>query len=208
MSIWFPGNFNVHRVCYNIESKGNTTVSHSANHPSGNRPDLEPLIAEIMGLLARVSEKLEPDNNEIRQWMARNFRNPVIVLLLQDTTVMMLRVLDAIGRLEPVNGITISKEFKIPKGSVSKTTRRLIAKKLISKESLPNNKKEVLFRLTPLGRELFQAHRAFDQQMEKEFVQFLQRYDADQLGFLVSVLQDIAETSFLNPEAIDKTHQS
>jgi DNA-binding MarR family transcriptional regulator len=113
---------------------------------------------------------------------------------------MALCVLDAIGQLEPVNGITISKQFRIPKGSVSKATRRLIAKKLITRESLPNNKKEILFRLTPLGRELFHAHRAFDQQMERGFVQFLERYNTDELRLLVRVLHDAIETSFLSLE--------
>src|SRR6266496_2129734 len=101
-------------------------------------------------------------------------------------------------QLEPVNGINISKQVRIPKGSVSKATRRLITKKLIKKESLPNNKKEVLFRLTPLGRELFDVHRAFDQQMERGFIRFLQKYDADQLQFIVRVLQDSIATSFLD----------
>src|SRR5262249_34086473 len=107
-------------------------------------------------------------------------------------------VLDAIGLLEPVNGITISKRFRIPKGSVSKTTRRLLAKRLIEQESLPNNKKEVLFRLTPLGRELFEVHQAFDRQMERGFIQFLQRYDADNLRFVVRLLQESLEVSFLD----------
>jgi len=62
----------------------------------------------------------------------------------------MLHVLDAIGRLEPVNGIIISKQFGIPKGSVSKVTRKLAAKNLIITESIPNNKKEILFRMTAL----------------------------------------------------------
>jgi DNA-binding MarR family transcriptional regulator len=186
--------------------EGETAMSHSPHHKK-NHDDMGPLITEIMTLLSKVSEKFEPEDNEIKQWMVRNFRNPVIVEILQDTTPTMLRVVDAIGRLEPVNGITISKQFRIPKGSVSKTTRRLIAKKLISKESLPNNRKEVLFRLTPLGRELFHAHRAFDQQMEKGFVQFLQRYDAEELRFMVRVLQDITETSFLNPELLLAPHE-
>ena len=160
---------------------------------------LDPLIAEILSLLGAVSEKLEPENQEMKQWMAQHFPNPLIIELLQDTTIMMLRVLDAIGQLEPVNGITVSKQFRIPKGTVSKTTRRLIAKKLIDKESLPNNKKEVLFRLTPLGSELYHAHRAFDQQMERGFVRFLQRYDADKLRIVTAMLQDVLGISFLEP---------
>jgi DNA-binding MarR family transcriptional regulator len=156
------------------------------------------MIAEILTSLGKVSEKLAPENSEMKQWMAQNFHNPEVTDLLQDTTFMMLRVLDAIGQLEPVNGITISKQFRIPKGTVSKTTRRLIARKLITKEALPNNKKEVLFRTTSLGNALFHAHRAFDQQMEKGFVHFLHKYNAAELQFLVRVLHDIEDASFLS----------
>src|SRR5262249_34172990 len=98
----------------------------------------EPLIADIMVLLGKVSERFEPEDAEMRQWMAQNVHPAGIVEHLQHTTVTMLRVVDAIGRLEPVNGITISKQFNIPKGSVSKITRRLIAQKLIRAEPLPN----------------------------------------------------------------------
>jgi len=64
--------------------------------------------------------------------------------------------------------------------------------------SLPNNKKDILDRTTALGKELFEAHRAFDEQMEKSFIQFLQRYSLGELQFMVRVLQDVAEVSFLN----------
>src|SRR5262245_20392932 len=148
-------------------------MSTSPFAPEKNTNQTKPLIAEIMSLLSEVSEKFEPDNLGMKQWMIRNFNNPRIAELLEDSTVMMLRVLDAIGRLEPVNGITISKQFRIPKGSVSKITRRLIAQGLVQKEARPNNKKEILFRLTPLGSELVDVHRAFDRQMERGFVRFL-----------------------------------
>jgi len=170
------------------------TASKKNTKSSAN---IEPLIAEIMSLLSKASEKLEPENLGMKQWMVQNFENPKIAELLQESTFMMLRVLDAVGRLEPVNGITISKEFRIPKGSVSKAARRLIAKKLVKAEPLANNKKEILYRTTPLGKELFQAHQAFDEQMERGFIQFLQKYNQEELKFLVRVLQEVAEVSFL-----------
>ena len=176
----------------------------SQSNYAKNPNSVEPVIAEILSLLSKVSERLEPENLGMRQWMIQNFHNPKIAELLQDSTLMMLRVLDAIGRLEPVNGITISKQFRIPKGSVSKTTRRLIAKKLIKAEARPNNKKEILYHITPLGRELFLAHRAFDEQMEKGFIQFLERFDADELRFIVQVLQDFLNVSFLSGELESK----
>ena len=159
--------------------------------PQNNTP------TEIIALLAKVSERFEQDDSGMKQWITQKFGNPVLVELLQDTTMMGLRVLDAVGQLEPVNGITISKQYRIPKGSVSKTTRKLVAKKLMTQEALLNNKKEILFRLTPLGKQLFEAHRAFDQQMEKGFIRFLEKYQPAELQFIAHLLQDIAEASFL-----------
>jgi len=172
-------------------------MTSSDNPDLSDHTDTHSIISEIMGLLSKVADKLEPENRETKQWMVQNSRNPKVAEILLDSTLLTLQVLDAIGKLEPVNGITISKQYQIPKGSVSKTTRRLIAQKLITKETLPNNKKEVLFRLTPLGRDLFEVHRDFDQQMERGFVRFLQKYDSDQLHFLALLLQDVIETSFL-----------
>jgi DNA-binding MarR family transcriptional regulator len=155
-----------------------------------------PEIASIIALLAKVSEKFEPETLEMQQWMSKHSHNPHMLTMLRDMTEAMLRVLDTIGRLEPVNGITISKQAHMHKGTVSKATRRLIDQQLISTESLPNNKKEVLFRTTPLGKELFLAHQAFNDQMERDVVQCLQRYNADELQLIIRVLQDVAETSF------------
>jgi DNA-binding MarR family transcriptional regulator len=177
--------------------KGALAMADPLNQQAQHHDATGPAIAEIMALLSKVARKLEPENTETREWMVQHCRNPAIIELLRDMTLMTGRVLDAIGRLEPVNGVTISTQFRIPKGTVSKITRRLIAKKLIQKESLANNKKEVLFRLTPLGRELFEVHRAFDQQMERGLIKFLQRYSADELRFIVHILQELTETSFL-----------
>ncbi|CAH0119947.1 hypothetical protein PAE9249_02456 [Paenibacillus sp. CECT 9249] len=50
--------------------------------------------------------------------------------LLKDITVTELHIADAIGRLEPVNGITVSKQSGIPKGTV--ITRRLVFCQLLT----------------------------------------------------------------------------
>src|SRR5262245_33676884 len=115
----------MYRFCYTVRKDqtslyGDAIVLSSAD-------DKTPLTGEILALLGKVTERLEPEDAEMKVWMAQHFGNPVIIDLLQDMTFMMLRVLDAIGRLEPVNGITISEQFRIPKGTVSKITRRLVA---------------------------------------------------------------------------------
>jgi DNA-binding MarR family transcriptional regulator len=155
------------------------------------------MVEEIKNLLSQLSDRFQPEENDLRDWMLANSHNPALAELMQDITLMMFRVLDAIGQLEPVNGITIAKQYGIPKGSVSKATRRLVAHKLITQEALPNNKKEILFRTTPLGKELFLAHRAFDAQMERGINRFMQRYAEDELRFMTRVLQEVMATNFL-----------
>ncbi len=169
----------------------------AANDHPGNDNETARLSAHILALLAQVTERFDSEEHEEWQWLAQQSHNPLIVELLRDSTATTLRVLDAIGRLEPVNGITISEHARIPRGTISKITRRLVARNLIKQEALPKNKKERLFRLTPLGKELFEVHRAFDEQMERGFLHFLQQYSADELRLLVRVLHDATEASFL-----------
>jgi len=164
------------------------------------------LSAEILALLAKMTERFDSAENEEWRWLIEHSPRPLIVEILRDSTPMALRVIDAIGRMEPVNGITISERYRIPKGTVSKITRRLIAQGLISHERLPNNRKELLFRLTPLGRDLFDLHRTFDERMERGFIQFLQRYDAATLRLLVGVLREATEASFLQLGLLTDAH--
>lgn len=151
----------------------------------------------MLQLLAQISDKFEPGEAAFHDWIMQYFPNPQLIEIFQESTPVMLRVLDAIGQLEPVNGIRIAEHQHVPKGTVSKVTRKLIAQGLITSESLPNNKKEVLFRLTPLGGQVFHAHRAFDQQMERGYYVFMERFTPNQLHFLAQVLQEVLNTSFL-----------
>lgn len=183
-------------------------MSRVSGDQSGAPDEIARLSADVLALLAQITARFESQQSEGWRWIAQHSANPRVVELLQDFTATALRVLAAIGSLGPVNGITIAAQYRIPKGTVSKVTRRLIAKKLISTESLPNNKKEVLFRLTPFGREIFEIHRAFDEQMERGFIGFLRRYDANELRLLARVLREATETSFLTlGTATASTHE-
>ena len=172
-------------------------MSKTLDNQAKDREETALLAGQVLALMAKVTERFESEDREEWQWLARHSQNPLTLELLRDLSVTTIHVINAIGQLEPVNGITIATQFHIPKGTVSKVTRRLMAQKLVSSESLPKNKKEVLFRLTPLGRELFEVHRAFDGQMERGFTRFLQRYSPDELRLLVRVLEDAIEASFL-----------
>jgi DNA-binding MarR family transcriptional regulator len=166
------------------------------NHTNAS-DDPAALSAQVIALLAKLTERFDSAENEEWRWLKEHSASPDLVDILRDSSAMTLRVIDAIGRLEPVNGAMVSERYRIPKGTVSKVAQRLIAQQLVGAERLPNNRKELLFRLTPLGKALFDLHRTFDEQMERGFNRFLQRYDADVLRLLITLLQDATEASFL-----------
>lgn len=168
-------------------------------HSKETNNDKQPVIKELLGLSAKLIQKWDTDgDDEEIQWMIQHCSNPALKAILQEITVRMLHVLEAIGQLEPVNGITISNKMNIPKGTVSKATRRLIDKQLIQSSPLPNNKKERIFHTTDLGKELFHLHRELHQEIEKNVIQFLSKYKQSELDFLMRFSQDMLETSWVD----------
>jgi DNA-binding MarR family transcriptional regulator len=177
-------------------------------NPSNNQHPVDitqtdSLIVQINDLIREMAASLADGDDYEHQWMAEHCENAEAAALLPDLTVGMLHVLDAIGRLEPVNGITISKQFSIPKGSVSKVTRKLAAKNLIVTETIPNNKKEILFRMTPLGKAVFDVHRAMHVEMEQRMSKFLHRYNVDELQFIARIIKDFSAVRWFNEASFE-----
>ncbi|MFF2090085.1 MarR family transcriptional regulator [Paenibacillus sp. NPDC058174] len=160
------------------------------------------MIKEFLETANEIQRRFQTEDDEEKQWMIQNSPNPVIAELMKDLTVLSLHVLDAIGKLEPVNGNTISKQFGIPKGSVSKITRKLADRQIILIEHLPDNKKEILFRTTSLGREIYFLHAALHNQIDSNVNRFMRRYEEDELRLIVNSIREIAHTSWIHPNTI------
>lgn len=160
----------------------------------------EELVIEIRKLLFDILHQHTSEFDEKKQWLSYKISNPSLLNKIEGMTLVMLHVLDAIGRLEPVNSITISKDTNIPKGTVSKIIPKLISKKFITKEALPNNKKEYLFHITPLGKELFNHHEVMHKENDIKIFKFLNKYKTQNLQFLIEMLIDFKNEYNLNAE--------
>ncbi|ALC82365.1 MULTISPECIES: helix-turn-helix domain-containing protein [Bacillus] len=139
----------------------------------------------------------ESKEGEEKQWLIEHCTNEGLVKVIQQMTVLMLHILDVIGECEPINGISISKKFGTPKGTVSKITCKLVQLELIYANYLENNKKEILYCTTSLGKELFQLHRELHKQIDDNFKNFLKKYDKNELETVTNFLKNIAQTSFM-----------
>jgi len=142
-------------------------------------------------------KKFSDGDDEEKQWLIKTVDSPVLKSILPNMTVLMLHVLDAIGKYEPVNSITISNKMDIPKGTVSKITRKLIELQLIKRGRLPNNKKEIIFETTTLGHELFETHKELHTKIEKKVIRFLSQYESHDLNFVTNLLEDMLKRSWI-----------
>ncbi|MDH6365702.1 DNA-binding MarR family transcriptional regulator [Enterococcus sp. PF1-24] len=148
------------------------------------------LIEEIRQLFLNAANKRTLQINSEKQNLLDNCENEELKVVIQNLTVIVFHILDAIGQQEPINSINISKLTAIPKGTVSKNISKLLAMDLITKSQLPNNKKESIFHLTALGRALFELHKETHQQLEEKVSALLSKYTQAELQLVIRFLAD------------------
>lgn len=112
--------------------------------------------------------------------------------------------IDYIGRLELPNVTKIAEHMGMTRGAISKMTKKLLEKGLIEKYTLETNKKEIYFRLTEQGKELFDEHAKRHERWERRDMEFLSRYSKDEVcmvhkfmkefnGYLERQIESLAE---------------
>ncbi len=73
--------------------------------------------------------------------------------------------IEYIGNHVHPNVTKLAESLYMTRGAISKITRKLIEKGLIESYQRPNNKKEIYFRLTEQGKEIYKIHK----ELHKEF---------------------------------------
>ena len=73
--------------------------------------------------------------------------------------------MEYIGRNADSNVTKLAESFYMTSGAISKMARKLIKKGAIESYRKPDNKKEIYFRLTEKGQEIYKIH----EEMHKEF---------------------------------------
>ncbi|WP_261303354.1 MarR family transcriptional regulator [Paenibacillus andongensis] len=161
------------------------------------QPHDEQLLREVFEAFTQFAMKIQQEDDEERAWLLGQCTDLQVQSVLRQMTPMMFHVLDAIGKLGRANGITLSSRFGIPKGTVSKLTKRLAAHGLIVTETIPGNKKELHFAITPQGETIYKLHERLDEQIQAGATRFMADYTQEQLTFLRDFMQKLTSTSFL-----------
>ncbi len=112
-----------------------------------------------------------------------------------------IHCIDIIGKIENPNVTKISQSMNMTRGAISKITKRLLNSNLIDKYKNPNNDKEIYFKLTELGEELYKYHEIKHKQWELRNRIFFKNIDKKEekivTNFLIkfnSYLDELIET--------------
>lgn len=100
-------------------------------------------------------------------------------------------VIDCIGCNEMFNTTAIAKKLNVTRGGISKITTRLIKKNMIESYQMANNKKEIYYRLKPLGEKVFALHKTLHKDAEKLLEEVIGKYSQAELDFASRFLTDI-----------------
>ncbi|MDL5610548.1 MarR family transcriptional regulator [Bacillus halotolerans] len=116
-----------------------------------------------------------------------------------------IHVIDCIGQHEPINNTGIAKKMNLSKANVTKISTKLIKEEFINRYQLSDNKKEVYFKLTRKGRQIFDLHEKLHKKKELAFYQFLDSFSQDEQNAILKFLEQL--TSRLEAEQTDDTSE-
>ncbi|MNB86222.1 MarR family protein [compost metagenome] len=162
-----------------------------------DHPHDELLLREVFETFTQFAKKIVQEDDEEKAWMLAQTSDLAVKAVMQQMTLMMVHVLDAIGKFNRVNGTVLSSRFGIPKGTVSKLARRLEELGLITFETIPGNKKELHFAITPLGETIYKIHERLDQRILEGATRFMADYSEEQLKFIRDFMSKLISHSFL-----------
>ena len=153
-------------------------------------PDRGEAIDRVQALLGRTRDRFAAEDDQEQRWLAAQCSPRAAAVMLR-MSMHALHLIDAIPAEQTVNIVGLARSVNVPKGTVSKIVRRFVADDLVTREALPDNRKEVHLRLTALGAEIQRAHRAMHEEIDRGLTEFLDRYSAEELSVITKVLTDL-----------------
>lgn len=112
-----------------------------------------------------------------------------------------VHLLDNIKLHAGANAGELARLMNITNGAVSQITKKLLDKALIESYRIPDNRKEIFFRLTALGEKVFRGHKKHHDKMNAGFFDYVERLGEKDLR----VICDFLDTMNQSIEKVKKT---
>jgi DNA-binding MarR family transcriptional regulator len=102
-------------------------------------------------------------------------------------------LIEAIHNHPEANTSDLAAILGLTKGSISIRTAKLSKKGYIEKYNQKGNKKEVYYRLTPLGKKLYDAHERFHEEQNRKIYKMFASFPESKRKFICDFLKDYAD---------------
>ncbi|WJE53443.1 MarR family transcriptional regulator [Bacillus cereus] len=102
-----------------------------------------------------------------------------------------LHVIQCIGQKGLMNVTAITADMGMTKGAISKICTKLFDKQFVEKMKMLDNQKEIFFRLTDSGNEIYMAHEKLHQQAEEKWLLLLNQYTEEELSVIQRFVKDV-----------------
>lgn len=110
---------------------------------------------------------------------------------ISEHNVLEVHCIDLIEKVQYANVTKLSKAFRMTRGAISKLIQRLIKAGAIEAYQKPENKKEIYYKLTEFGREIYLKHEKLHQnRIDRDSLLFSQLSEEEK-DFLMSIFEKI-----------------
>lgn len=109
--------------------------------------------------------------------------------LLIDYTVTEMHCIERIGKIQNPNVTKLSHELHLTRGGISKLVKKLIKKNAIEAYSSDDNKKEIYYKLTESGMEIFEAHEKLHKKWNNKDKEFFKQFNKEEVEFAINFIQ-------------------
>ncbi len=111
--------------------------------------------------------------------------------------------IELVKHLEKPNVTKLAEKMNMTKGGVSKLTKKLISSKDIEPYQIGNNKKEVYFRLTDKGNDLYLRHNELHDLWKERETKIINMVTEDETKVIINFLNKLNEHIDIEIEKLD-----
>lgn len=108
---------------------------------------------------------------------------------LKDYKASEVHYIEYIGRNEDSNVTKLAEALYMTRGAISKMTKKLIQKGTIESYQKPDNKKEIYFRLTEEGKEVYKVHEDLHNEFQKRDKPVFEELTEEEFDSMISFVE-------------------
>mgnify|MGYP000887478020 CR=1 FL=1 len=114
----------------------------------------------------------------------------------------------AIGKLSDPNVTEIANYLNVTRGAISKIAKKLLNQKMIESYQRDDNKQKIFFRLTTLGKVIFDEHEKRHSLWLQRDNAFLEKIDSEKLELIQKFMKEFNEYLEIQIKRLEKTDEN